>query len=142
MFRSRGALALGKIGSVDAVPALTQSLKDPNQEVRASAAKSLGKDEKNGDSSGTDSSIARRVIVCSWCGSRSIRQNRSRRCSTSSNLSRQDKQEYVRFSTSTALLRIGTPGAIKAIIEICPGLIRVLQDQKWNIRAAVADTLG
>ena len=75
-------------------------------------------------------------------GSRSIRQNRSRRCSTSSNLSIQDKQEYVRFSTSTALLRIGTPGAIKAIIEICPGLIRVLQDQKWNIRAAVTDTLG
>ena len=44
--RSRVALALGKIGSVDAVPALTQSLKDSNQEVRASAAKSLGKMRK------------------------------------------------------------------------------------------------
>ena len=44
--RSRVALALGKIGSVDAVPALTQSLKDPNQEVRASAAKLLGKMRK------------------------------------------------------------------------------------------------
>jgi len=39
-------------------------------------------------------------------------------------------------------LRIETPGTIKAIIEICPELIRVLQDQKWNIRAAAADTLG
>ena len=44
--RSRVALALGKIGSVDAVLALTQSLKDPNQEIRASAAKSLGKMRK------------------------------------------------------------------------------------------------
>ena len=70
---------------MDAVLALTQSLKDPNQEIRASAAKSLGKMRKMEIVPALTQVLQDELWFVRGAAAEAL--NRSRRCSTGPNSS-------------------------------------------------------
>ena len=111
--RVNAAVALGRIGSVDAVPTLIQALQDENPMVRAASASTLG-------NTGEKSKDAEPALIQLL----------------------QDQDVFVRVSAARALGQIGTPEAIKGVEDAVPSLIQELQDHdKWVLRNA-ARALG
>ena len=50
----------------------------------------------------------------------------------------QDKNPEVRVRAASALVQIGTPGALKALKAAVPALIQALQDRDKDVRANAA----